>query len=72
MSELYENGLKVRKEVLGEEFVNRSLASATEFTSAMQELSTEYCWGNIWTRDGLDRRTRSFINLGTRLIFASA
>lgn len=59
----YEEGLKVRKAVLGAEHVERSLRSADDFTRPMQELVTEYCWGEIWTRPGLDRRTRSFLNL---------
>lgn len=60
----YEAGLKVRREVLGSEYVDRALASATEFTQPMQELTTEYCWGKIWTRPGLERRERSLVNLG--------
>jgi 4-carboxymuconolactone decarboxylase len=59
----YERGLATRREVLGDEHVDRSLRSATEFTAAAQELVTEYCWGAVWTRPGLDRRTRSLINL---------
>jgi len=59
----YEEGLAVRRAVLGAEHVEKSLRSADEFTRPMQELVTEYCWGEIWTRPGLDRRTRSFLNL---------
>jgi len=59
----YEKGLAVRRAVLGAEYVDKSLRSADEFTRPMQELVTEYCWGEIWTRPGLDRRTRSFLNL---------
>jgi 4-carboxymuconolactone decarboxylase len=59
----YEEGLAVRRAVLGSEHVDNSLRSADDFTRPMQELVTEYCWGEIWTRPGLDRRTRSFINL---------
>jgi len=59
----YEDGLAVRKAVLGAEHVEKSLRAADEFTRPMQELVTEYCWGEIWTRPGLDRRTRSFLNL---------
>ena len=59
----YEEGLAVRKAVLGAEHVEKSLRAADEFTRPMQELVTEYCWGEIWTRPGLDRRTRSFLNL---------
>jgi 4-carboxymuconolactone decarboxylase len=61
---LFERGLRVRKEVLGESYVNASLAGADSFTQPMQELVTEYCWGEIWNRPGLDRRTRSMLNLG--------
>ena len=60
----YERGLATRREVLGDEHVDRSLRSATEFTAVAQEFVTEYCWGAVWTRPGLDRRTRSLINLG--------
>ena len=59
----YEEGMAVRKAVLGVEYVDKSLREADEFTRPMQELVTEYCWGEIWTRPGLDRRTRSFLNL---------
>ena len=59
----YEEGLAVRRAVLGAEHVEKSLRAADEFTRPMQELVTEYCWGEIWTRPGLDRRTRSFLNL---------
>ncbi|MBU4371135.1 MAG: 4-carboxymuconolactone decarboxylase [Syntrophaceae bacterium] len=59
----YEEGLAVRKAVLGAEHVEKSLRAADEFTRPLQELVTEYCWGEIWTRPGLDRRTRSFLNL---------
>ena len=59
----YEEGLAVRKAVLGAEHVEKSLRAADEFTRPMQDLVTEYCWGEIWTRPGLDRRTRSFLNL---------
>jgi len=60
---LFEKGLKVRKEVLGEDYVNKSIAGADEFTRTMAEWSTECCWGALWTRPGLDRRTRSIVNL---------
>lgn len=60
----YEEGLRVRREVLGTEHVDRSLANATDFTMPMQELTTEYCWGSVWTRPGLGRRERSLVNLG--------
>ena len=63
-NETYERGLALRKEVLGEDYVARSFASADEFSRPMQELSTEYCWGNVWSREGLSRRDRSLLNIG--------
>lgn len=63
MSSKFEKGLEVRKAVLGEEYVNRSINSATDFNRPMQELVTEYCWGEVWTRPGLERRERSLLNL---------
>lgn len=62
-TELFEKGLSVRRAVLGSEYVDKSLANADDFMKPMQKLVTEYCWGEIWTRPGLDRRTRSFLNL---------
>jgi 3-oxoadipate enol-lactonase/4-carboxymuconolactone decarboxylase len=59
----YDAGMVVRREVLGDEHVDRATASATEFTRDFQELITEYAWGRIWTRPGLDRRSRSLITL---------
>ena len=53
MNEQFEKGLKVRKAVLGEEYVEKSLNSANHFTQAMQQLTTEWCWGEVWTREGL-------------------
>jgi 4-carboxymuconolactone decarboxylase len=64
VSELFEQGLEVRRAVLGREHVDRSLEQASDFMRPMQELVTEYCWGAVWTRPGLDRRTRSLLNLG--------
>jgi 4-carboxymuconolactone decarboxylase len=61
--ERFAQGLAIRKEVLGAEHVERSLAGADPFSRPMQELVTEYCWGEIWGREGLDRRTRSLANL---------
>jgi len=61
--ELYEKGLKVRREVLGAEYVDNAIKNADEFTQDLQQLVTEYCWGDVWNRPGLDRRTRSFLNL---------
>ena len=63
-SEDYERGLALRKDVLGADYVERSFANADDFSRPMQELSTEYCWGKVWGRDGLSRRDRSLLNLG--------
>jgi len=63
MTEMYERGLKVRREVLGADYVDKQVASADDFNRPMQNLVTEYCWGAIWNRPGLDRRTRSMLNL---------
>ena len=63
-SDLFKRGLEVRKDVLGHSYVDQSLSAASAFMNAFQELVTEWCWGKIWTRPGLDRRTRSILNLG--------
>jgi 4-carboxymuconolactone decarboxylase len=63
-SELFEKGLQVRREVLGAEYVDASISQADDFSRPLQELVTEYCWGAVWTRPGLDRKTRSLLNLG--------
>ena len=64
MSEdLFETGLEIRRAVLGRDYVDGAIAAADDFIRPMQELVTEYCWGKIWGRPGLDRRTRSFLNL---------
>lgn len=63
MTEKFEKGLQLRKEVLGAEHVDRSLQNATAFSRPLQELVTEYCWGEVWQRPGIDRKTRSLINL---------
>ena len=60
---LFEKGMVVRKDVLGAEYVERSIAGADEFTRTMAEWSTAYCWGALWTRPGFDRRSRSIVNL---------
>lgn len=60
----YDEGLRMRRQVLGDAYVQRSLDNATEFTQPMQELVTEYCWGAVWTRPGLVPRDRSLVNLG--------
>jgi 4-carboxymuconolactone decarboxylase len=59
----YDDGMNVRREVLGDEHVDRATANATEFTREFQELITRYAWGEIWSRPGLDRKTRSCITL---------
>ena len=61
--ERYDEGMAVRREVLGDEHVDRATAAATDLTRDFQELITEYAWGTIWTRPGLDRRSRSLITL---------
>jgi 4-carboxymuconolactone decarboxylase len=61
--ESYDAGMRVRREVLGDEHVDRAIDGATEFTEPFQEFITRYAWGGVWSRDGLDRRTRSAITL---------
>jgi 4-carboxymuconolactone decarboxylase len=61
--ERYEDGLRTRREVLGDAHVDRAVAATTEFTAPFQDFITRYAWGDVWTRDGLDRRTRSAITL---------
>lgn len=60
---LDKRGLNVRREVLGADYVDRAVDSASSFNTPLQQLVTTYCWGEIWTRPGLDRRTRSLLNL---------
>jgi len=60
---LHDRGMTVRREVLGDAYVDAATARATELTSEFQELITRYAWGEIWTRPGLDRRTRSCITI---------
>ena len=60
---LYDKGLEVRKAVLGAEYVETSIKNADDFNRPLQELVTEYCWGAVWTREGLPRKTRSMLNL---------
>ncbi|MGN9910258.1 carboxymuconolactone decarboxylase family protein [Phytohabitans sp. LJ34] len=59
----FERGMRVRREVLGDSHVDRSMARATDFTRVVQEYVTATCWGDVWSRPGLDRRTRSLLNL---------
>ncbi len=63
MNELFERGLAARREVLGAAYVDTSMKSANDFMLAFQRLTTEWCWGYAWTRPGLDRKTRSLLNL---------
>lgn len=62
--ETFEQGLAIRKAVLGEDYVNQALANADELSMPLQQLVTEYCWGTVWAREGLPRKSRSLINLG--------
>ncbi len=61
--QLFDQGLATRRDVLGAAYVDGSINNATDFNIDMQELVTQYCWGDIWNRPGLDRKTRSFLNL---------
>jgi 4-carboxymuconolactone decarboxylase/3-oxoadipate enol-lactonase/4-carboxymuconolactone decarboxylase len=63
MSDTYDEGMRVRREVLGDAHVNRAEARKTRFTEAFQEHITRYAWGSVWTRPGLDRRERSISTL---------
>lgn len=63
MTALFDKGLEIRKSVLGKEFVEKSIANATDFNRPMQELTTEYCWGWCWGRPGLEKKTRSMLNI---------
>ena len=60
---LFEQGMEVRRAVLGAEYVDGGIAKANDFMMAFQRITTEWCWGYAWTRDGLDRKTRSMLNL---------
>ncbi len=62
-NERYEQGLKLRREMLGEEYVNKAIEGADDFSRPFQELATEYVWGNLWHREGLSKRDRILINL---------
>jgi 4-carboxymuconolactone decarboxylase len=61
--ELFQRGLEIRKAVLGAEYVEKSIASADDFNLPLQQLVTEYCWGAVWGREELPRKTRSMLNL---------
>jgi 4-carboxymuconolactone decarboxylase len=60
---MFEKGLAIRKSVLGAEFVENAFATADDFNREYQELVTQYCWGEVWGRPGLDKKTRSMLNL---------
>ena len=62
-SELFDKGLKIRTEVLGEAYVKKAIAGMDDFNRPLQELVTEYCWGAVWGREGLKRSERSMLNL---------
>jgi 4-carboxymuconolactone decarboxylase len=59
----YDLGMQIRRAVVGEDYVDNAIANAGEFGAPMQDLATEYCWGEVWGRPGLDRKTRSLLNL---------
>ncbi len=61
--DLYEQGLQTRRAVLGADYVDAAIANADDFNRPLQEMVTQYCWGDVWNRPGLDRRTRSLLNL---------
>ncbi len=61
--DLFDKGLKTRREVLGAEYVDAAIKNADDFNMPMQEMVTQYAWGDIWNRPGLDRRTRSLLTL---------
>jgi 4-carboxymuconolactone decarboxylase len=61
--EVYEKGLAIRREVLGAEYVDNSIKTADAFNKPLQDLVTEYCWGAVWGRPGLPKKTRSLLNL---------
>lgn len=62
-TDLFRQGLEIRRAVLGADYVDRSVATADDFMAAFQKLTTEWCWGALWSRPGLDRKTRSMLNL---------
>jgi len=60
---VFDRGLEIRKSVIGKDFVEKAFATADDFNRPMQELVTEYCWGAVWGREELPKKTRSFLNL---------
>ena len=69
---LFEQGLKLRKQVLGADYVERQLRSADELTMPMQELATKVAWGMVWTRPGLPRKVRSMLNIAMLVALGKA
>ena len=63
-SDVYDLGMKVRREMLGDESVDNAMKNANDFNRPFQDLAVEYCFGRIWAREGLPRKTRSLVNLG--------
>jgi 4-carboxymuconolactone decarboxylase len=63
VADLFEKGLTVRRQVLGSSYVDGSLAAANDFMMSFQHITTEWCWGYVWNRPGIDRKTRSMLNL---------
>lgn len=63
MTDKHDSGLQVRREVMGDAFVERALGNASDFSQPLQDFVNEHAWGGVWTRDGLDRKTRSLITL---------
>tara|TARA_R110002124_G_scaffold106535_1_gene258634 strand:+ start:993 stop:1373 length:381 start_codon:yes stop_codon:yes gene_type:complete len=59
----YDKGMEIRRATLGDVYVDKAIANADDFTNDLQELVTTYCWGEVWGREGIDRKTRSTINL---------
>lgn len=59
----YEKGMSVRREVLGDEYVDNAIKAATDFTKPLQDLVTENCWGELWTRDTISKKTRSLVTI---------
>ena len=64
-SEKYVRGMAVRREILGDEYVDKAISSATDFNKPLQDLVTENCWGEVWTRNAIPKKTRSLITIAT-------
>ena len=62
-TDLFKRGLEIRRAVVGKEYVDKSLAAADDFNMPLKELVTEYCWGAVWGREGLEKKTRSLLNI---------